>query len=495
MSDRRLNILIAAAEVAPFAKVGGLADVAGALPKALAALGHDVRVVMPCYKMIEDDARNAVSDLIPPFDVPITQGYSERAWVRQTRIGSNIPVYLIASDQYFTDATESKKVYSLQAEPYIFFNRAVAEMVPRITPAWQPDIIHCNDWHTGLIPVYLELFYARTPEWSRAARIFTIHNLAYQGEFPFELLQRAGLPESLFTYDKLEFYGQWSFMKGGLVFSDMVNTVSRTYAKEIQTPEYGCRLEGLLQWLDRQGRLTGIVNGIDYDEYNPATDPRIPAHYSAAKPDGKKKCKQALQRECNLKEDPAVPIIGIISRLADQKGFDLIAEVADELMALPLQLVVLGTGDARYEKLFRDLEAQNPGKVKAHIGFDANLAQRIYAGSDMFLMPSRFEPCGLGQLMSMRYGTIPIVRSTGGLADTVVDYTTQGGNGFAFTPYEPSALLDAVVRALDTFKNKRAWKALVRRAMEVDYSWTASAKEYEQLYRKAQAAPRSAQAA
>jgi starch synthase len=493
---RKLKILIVSAEVAPFAKVGGLADVAGALPKALRALGHDVRVAMPSYKMIEADSRYAVGDLLPPFPVPTSDGQAERAWVRQTRIGTDIPVYLIAHDRHFTEATESKKVYTLEPEPYVFFDRAIAEFVPRISPAWRPDVIHCNDWHTGLVPVYLETFYSCHPTWADTARVFTIHNLAYPGEYSREVLHAAGLPNSLFTFDKLEFYGNMSFMKGGLVYADMVNTVSRTYAQEIQTVEYGCRMEGLLQHVASSGRLAGIINGIDYEEYNPATDPRIPAHFSVVDPAGKAKCKTALQAECGLPKSKAA-VIGLISRLADQKGFDLISAIADQMLKLPVQLVVLGTGEPRYEEFFRDLQTRYPKKVSAHIGFNADLAQRIYAGSDMFLMPSRFEPCGLGQLMSLRYGTIPIVRSTGGLADTVTDFNARKGkgNGFAFAEYDAAALLRTVQRAVEAFGDTAAWEILMTAAMRSDYSWTSSARKYIDLYRRAQAAGRLADAA
>lgn len=496
MAGRKLKILLVAAEVAPFAKVGGLADVAGALPKALKALGHDVRVVMPCYKMIEDNPRYAVGDFLPPFEVPIHAGLTQTAWVRQTRIGGDVPVYLIASHDYFGDATESKKVYSMVPEPYVFFDRAVTEFVPRMAPAWAPDVVHCNDWHTGLVPVFLQHFHADTPAWSRASTVFTIHNLAYQGEWDASLLAYAGLPESLFHYEKLEFYGKVSFMKGGIVYSDLVNTVSQTYAQEIQTPEYGCRLEGLLQDLHRRDRLTGIVNGIDYEEYDPANDPRIAAPFSAADPRGKANCRAALQAESGLPQAKKAAVIGLISRLADQKGFDLIHAIAERMLEMPVQFVVLGTGDQHYEAFFRDLQARHPKQVRANIGFDANLAQRIYAGSDMFLMPSRFEPCGLGQLMSLRYGTIPIVRATGGLADTIVDAGPRGskGNGFVFSDYSADALLDTVQRAVRVFAEQSKWEALVGRALSADFSWTSSARKYAELYRRA-AAGREAAAA
>ncbi len=481
--EDKLNILLVAAEVAPYAKVGGLADVVGALPKALKAMGHDVRVVMPCYKMVESNPKFTVSDLLPTFSVPINDQKTEWAAVKQTLIADDIPVYLIRHKRYFTEATESKKLYSLEPEPYIFFSRAVLEMVPRLKPEWRPDVIHCNDWHTGLCPVYLRQYYSNTSNWQNCASVFTIHNLAYQGEYDRDMLVKAGLPESLFTYERLEFYGRFNFLKAGLVYSDMINTVSETYAKEIQTAEYGCRMEGLLRYLDSEGKLTGIVNGIDYEEYNPATDPRIPFHYSAEDLDGKWKNKGALQREVGLPETGDVPLIAVISRLADQKGFDLIAEIAPKLMRNPIQLIVLGTGEPKYETFFTNLQKSNPQRVSAKIGFDPSLAQRIYAGSDLFLMPSRFEPCGLGQLMSMRYGSIPIARFTGGLADTVGDVIdAKSGTGFIFANYEANELLKTIKRAVRAYENKEEWYELVSRAMSQDFSWNSSARSYVALY-------------
>lgn len=497
MATRKLNILIVSAEVAPFAKVGGLADVAGALPKALKALGHDVRVVMPCYKMVEDNPAYNVQDLLPSFPVPINDNLKIPAHVRQTHIAGNIPVYLIGSSQYFTNATESKKIYYLEPEPYVFFDRAVAEFVPRLSPAWKPDVIHCNDWHTGLIPVYLQTFYRDHSIWSDTGSVFTIHNIAFQGEFDFEILRYAGLPDHFFTYDKLEFYGRMSFMKGGLVFSDMSNTVSKTYAIEVQTPEYGCRLDGLLRYLASQGRFTGILNGIDYEEYNPATDTRIAANYNAEKPAGKARCKAALQEECGFARSKKAALIGLISRLSDQKGLDLIRDIAKKLVKLPIQFVLLGTGDPHYEQYFRELAERYPRKVRSFIGFDSDLALRIYAGSDLFLMPSRFEPCGLGQMISLRYGTIPIVRATGGLADTISNFNprTGRGNGFVFKEYQPDALYAAIVRAIETFGHKEQWDLLVQRALMADFSWSTSARKYVELYRQARSDIRLVEAA
>jgi starch synthase len=486
MASRKLKILFVSVEVAPLAKVGGLADVAGALPKALKALGHDVRIIMPSYRMIEDNPENAVEECVPEFSVPIHEGLSLPATLKKTAIG-DIPVYLVASDRYFTEATESKKIYSLEAEPYIFFDRAVAEAIPRLTPNWTPDVIHCHDWQTGLIAVYLDTFYHDHPVWESVARVFTVHNLAYQGDYPYEIFRYAGLPEELFTWDRLEFYGRMNFMKGGLIYSDVSNTVSPTYARETQTEALGCGLHGLLQYLAAQKRYTGILNGIDMDVYNPQTDPNLAASYSAENPAGKAKCKTALQAECGLPKSKKSAVIGIVSRLADQKGFDLIREAADDLLRLPVQLVLLGTGDPAYEAYFQELQKRYPKKVRAFLGYDAQLAQRIYSGSDIFLMPSRYEPCGLGQLMSLRYGTIPVVRATGGLADTISDYSARSGkgNGFVFEEYDAAAMLEAVRRAVETFQDGDAWKRLVERALNSDFSWNSSAKKYVELYRQA----------
>jgi starch synthase len=506
MSTQKLKILVISAEVAPFAKVGGLADVAGALPKALKAQGHDVRVVMPCYKMIETNPAYAVEDALDLFPVPVRPDTVEMAFVKQTRIpvaemDDEVPVYLIGNIRteaerqarpdfpgYFQLATESKKVYTLEPDPYVFFCRAVLEMLTQFKPAWKPDILHCNDWQSGLVPVYLRIEYADHPHLKQAASVFTIHNLAYQGNFDRAQWSVNGLPESLFSVDGLEFYGQWTFMKGGLQFADRVNTVSPNYACEIQTPDYGCGLQGLLSTLAEEGRLTGIINGIDYEEYNPATDPRLAHNFSQEEPAGKAECKAALQRECGFPQNPDALVIGLISRLADQKGLDLIAQVAEEMLALPVQFVLLGTGDTFYEKYFAQLQERHPYQARAFLRFDIDLAQRIYAGSDLFLMPSRFEPCGLGQMFALRYGTIPIVRATGGLKDSVHDFDPDllpEGNGFVFSQYTPEELLQTIIRAVNTLRNPEHRRTLLLRALGCDFSWERSAIQYVSLFRQA----------
>ncbi|MCS6775722.1 MAG: glycogen synthase GlgA [Chloroherpetonaceae bacterium] len=501
MTTRKLNILLLSSEVAPFAKVGGLADVAGSLPKALRALGHDVRVAMPSYAMVESHPAYAVSDLLSCFPVPVRPGLTEQGYLKRTHIlvhaiHAEVPVYLIGHhgpngerSGYFHRATESRKIYALEPEPYVFFCRAVLEALRHMASEWKPDIIHCNDWQTGLIPVYKRLFYSEVPDLADAASVFTVHNLAYQGNFEVSQWPTNGLPFELFHIDGLEFYGQWTFMKGGLLFAERVNTVSPNYAREIQTEEYGCGLHGLLRTLSSQGRLVGILNGIDTEEFNPATDPRIAAHYDADNPQGKAQCKARLQAELGLTLSEETALIGMVSRLADQKGLDIIQAIIETaLQELPVQFVLLGTGDQAYEEYFTALQARYPEQVHARIAFDAELAQRIYSGSDLFLMPSRFEPCGLGQMIALRYGTLPIVRATGGLADTVTDIdpvNPQTGNGFVFDAYRPEALLATLRRAVTVYQQKPVWQSLVRRAMREDFSWDRSARSYVALYEEA----------
>ena len=483
--SEKLKILVVSAEVAPFAKVGGLADVAGALPKALKAMGHDVRVAMPCYKMVEANPAYGVTTKIKSLKVPLGWRNVESS-VKQTKIGAEIPVYLISAP-YFEGSVDSRSVYAAGSEPYAFFARAVLEMVRNMKPEWKPDVIHCNDWHTGFLPVFKDVLYADDPILSGAGCVFTIHNLAYQGEFDKSILPDYGLPESLFPMDKLECYGSVNFLKAGIVYSDLVTTVSPTYSHEIQTQEYGCRLEGLLGYVQQLNKLSGILNGIDYEEFDPATDKRIRFNYSSGEMSGKVNNKAVLQSDMGLPIEAKVPLIGLVSRLADQKGLDLIKAASSKLMKLGVQLVVLGSGDAMYEKFFGELESKHPDQVRATIGFDAKLAQQIYAGCDMFLMPSRFEPCGLGQLIALRYGTIPIVRSTGGLADTIVDYAKDDdkSNGFVFSEYTPEALVASVKKAVKVFDDKDEWAKLVQAAMSCDFSWGASAGKYVDTYREA----------
>lgn len=488
-----MKILIVAAEVSPFAKVGGLADVAGSLPKDLARLGHDVRVAMPSYPMVEEDERHCVSLLEDNILVPLGDE-TEQAFLKLTHIGVNIPVYLVGGPDFFRESTESSKIYVSGWRPYAFFSRAVLESMKSI--GWIPDVIHCNDWHTGLLPAYLHTGAAGSA-FDGTSAVFTIHNLAYQGEFNREMLPQAGLPDDLYTIDGLECYSRVNFLKAGAVYSDIVNTVSEKYSREIQTCEFGCRLEGLLNYLHTRGRLRGILNGIDYSVFDPANDSRIPQHFSSDDISGKAANKAALQKQLGLPVRADVPVFGLVSRLADQKGLDLIRKVSPYLMRRDVQLVALGSGDPAYESYFAGLAKKMPDKVSANIGFNADLAQRIYAGCDLFIMPSRFEPCGLGQMIALRYGTIPVVRATGGLADTIEEFDPKNGtgNGFVFSDYDWREFYSALKRAFSIFSKPDLWAVLVRNGMKCDFSGERSARRYVRLYEDALASRRCRRAA
>ena len=477
-----LKILVVSAEVAPFAKVGGLADVAGALPKALRAMGHDVRVVMPRYGSI-DVEKYGLRRIVTNLGVPLAH-QPVNADVLEGRIGDDVPIYFIENPQFF--GREGMYGFWDDDARFIYFSRAALEMLRPL--GFLPDVIHVNDWHTAVIPNMLARLYASDPDYAGIATVLTIHNLAFQGVFGYGTLHLADLE-------------QWGLIKAGisglddivnllgrgLFFADVVNTVSNRYAEEILTPEYGEKMDPLLRVF--RGKLRGIINGIDYDVFNPSSDAALAARYDIGSIEKKVENKLALQKEVGLPQDPTVPVIGMISRLYDQKGLDLIANIMWGLMRLNLQLVVLGAGDARYEEMFRTNARDNPQKVSATIGFKPVLAQHIYAGSDMFMMPSRFEPCGLGQLISLRYGTIPIVRATGGLADTIDDWdpVRQTGNGFVFSAYDHWDLYAQVVRAVETFRQPTLWRRLQANAMSTDVSWLHSADQYVGLYRTAMA--------
>jgi len=478
-----LKILIISPEVAPFAKTGGMADVTGALPKKLKKLGHDVRVFMPYYDVIQNSkikTRNICSNL----EVNIADRV-EKGSILETNIDGDIPVYLLHKDRYYKRPHmygTPEGDYEDNSERFIYFSRASLEALKAID--FCPDVIHCNDWQTGLVPLYLKSLYKDDPFFAKTVSIFSIHNLAYQGLFWHFDMPLTGLPWSYFTSEGIEFFGKINLLKAGIMYADKVNTVSKGYAKEIKSTEYGCGLEGVLASRDKD--FEGILNGVDYDIFNPETDKDIAAGYSAKNVRGKAECKKELQELCGLPIDPEIPVIGLISRLADQKGFDLIAEQIDEMMKLKLQFVLLGTGDKVYHALFEKIAEQYPEKTGIFIKYDAKLAQKIYAGSDMFLMPSRYEPCGLGQLISLRYGTVPIVRKTGGLADTITAFSPKSGkgNGFSFNNYTSKNMLIAINKALNTYKDKAVWKKLVNKCMKEDFSWTKSAKEYVKLYKK-----------
>jgi starch synthase len=479
-SEQRLKILLVSAEVAPFAKVGGLADVAGALPKALKAMGHDVRVVMPRYGSI-DAGKHGLRPLLGDLPVPLAHQPINTV-VLEGRIGDDVPVYLIENEQFF--GREGMYGFWDDDARFIYFSRAALEILRPL--GFKPDVVHVNDWHTALIPNMLTRLYASDPFYAEIATVLTIHNLAFQGVYGYGTLHLAELePWGLIKPGIAGLDDIVNLLARGVWFADAVNTVSNRYADEILTPEFGENMDPLLRLF--RSKLHGIINGIDYEVFNPQTDPAIAARYQISSLEEKAKNKRALQAELGLPQAPGVPLIGLISRLFDQKGLDLIANIMWGLMRLNLQLAVLGAGDGRYEEMFRANGRDNPLKVSATIGFKPVLAQQIYAGADMFLMPSRFEPCGLGQLISLRYGTIPIVRATGGLADSIQDWdpVAQTGNGFVFEAYDHWDLFAQVVRALETYRQPAAWRRLQANAMSTDVSWGNSAQKYVRLYRTA----------
>jgi len=475
LTKKPLKILFVSTEVSPYSKTGGLGDVAGSLPKALRTKGVDVRVVLPKFGSISPGLLEGISP-VANFTVHL----SWRAQSANVYKAKDDCVYFIENDHYFN--RDSLYGYEDDHERFAFFTKAAIEMLSHI--GFKADILHFNDWHSGLGPTYLRDLYRGFTFYSEMKSLFTIHNLHYQGNFARHVLWDIGLNDGYFTCGDLEFFGNISLMKAGILHADAVSTVSQTYAAEITTPAYGYGMDGLLLTRHEEGRLFGIVNGIDTAENNPETDPRLYANFNKDSLEGKRENKRRLQQTLGLPESNA-PMFAMITRLAEQKGLDIVSLVMDELMSLDIQLVVLGTGDGRYESLFRGYAHHFPHKVSANITFDSTLAQRIYAGADIFLMPSVYEPCGLGQLFALRHGTIPIVRKTGGLADTVrhFDPATGQGNGFVFEDYVASGLMWAVRQALDVYGTP-AWEPLVAAAMSGDSSWDHSAGEYIALYEK-----------
>lgn len=473
-----MKILFAASECVPFIKTGGLADVVGALTPVLKAQGADVRVILPLYAAIPQEYVNQMK-LECEFEV-------ELCWRRQycgikSLEYQGVTFYFVDNQYYFGRSY----IYGLGGDEYErfgFFDRAVIDALVHLD--FKPNVVHCHDWQTGMIPALLKIQYAQYPFYQDMKTVYTIHNLQYQGVFPIKAVQDTlGLGDSLFTSDKLECYGCANYMKAGLVYADELTTVSPSYADEIQTAFYGERLDGLLR--ARKDQLVGILNGIDVNDYDPAKDPQIYANYDPYHLGGKEICKQELQKELGLEVNPTVPLVGIISRLSNQKGFDLIECVIRELMATGIQLVVLGMGEAKYTNLFSWAESEYPGRLATRFAMNHQLAHRIYAGSDMFLMPSQFEPCGLSQMIAMRYGSVPIARETGGLRDTVLSYNkfTDEGNGFTFFNYNAHDMLHTVRRAVHYYNHNRdVWYRLIVRGMTGDYSWYSSAGKYMALY-------------
>lgn len=494
-----LRVLVASSEVVGFAKTGGLADVAGALPRALARRGHQVAVVMPYYHAVRK-AGVAVEKTGATLPVQLGDRTLASRLLRARLPNSDVPVYLVEHPPFFerdelpghglyqqTMPGGYKSDYLDNAERFTFFCRAVLETVPHL--GFTPDVLHANDWQTGLVPVYLNEVYRTKTGYRRTRSVFTIHNIAYQGMFGRDVLRLTGLPGWLYNHTQLEFHGHLNFLKAGVVFADAVNTVSPTYAREIQTVEYGYGFEGLLT--QYRGKLSGIVNGVDYDQWDPATDQHLAANYTAETVAvGKAACKADLQRRFELPQDPAAPVLGVVARLVSQKGIDLVLSAAPGFLDLGCQMVFLGEGDPEFHEQLKAFRAKHPQQVGLYLGFSEAVAHKVEAGSDLFLMPSRYEPCGLNQIYSLKYGTPPVVRATGGLKDTVVNATEENlaagtATGFAFDAYTGKALYDTVKWALTLYRDRPTdFQQVVRTAMAQDWSWDRSAAEYEALYRR-----------
>ncbi len=483
--NKSLRVLFVTPEAVPFAKTGGLADVAGALPKFLQGLGCDVKVVMPYYRMVKESGL-PLQYLGQEIEVPIGDEML-KADIYQGQLDVGISVYFIGRDEFFDREylySTPKGDYFDNAERFIFFSKAVLIFCQLM--AFSPAIIHHHEWQTGLIPAYLRSIYQNNPLFSRTAVVFTIHNIAYQGVFKKEKFGLTGLPIEMYNPEGIEFWERINFMKTGIVYADVINTVSQKYSEEIQTSEYGYGLEGILR--KRKEDLYGILNGVDYQDWDPSHDAYLIARYNFQDLSGKRECKKDLLKAFNL--PPSLenfPLLGMISRLADQKGFDLLAEILDELFTLDIGFVLLGTGEQKYHDLFTEVARKYPQKAGIRIAYDDRLAHKIEAGADFFLMPSKYEPCGLNQIYSLKYGTIPIVRATGGLDDTIVNYDpiTGKGNGFKFVRYDAKEFLNQIRVAIGFYSKPEQWKQLLRNAMEADFSWQRSANLYFQLYRKA----------
>lgn len=465
-----MKVLLCSSEVVPFAKTGGLADVAGALPLALEKKGIEVNICMPKYGTIKEQDYN-----LKKLDDN----------VYYCKIGKKINVYFIANDNYFNrpglygDKTGD---YPDNLDRFMFYSKETLNLLKKIN--FKPDVIHCNDWQSSLIPVYLKTHYSKDPFYSKIKTLLTIHNLAYQGLFSKDQYPKLDLDWSLFNIDGLEFYDKINFLKGGIVFSDLISTVSAAYAKEIQTKEFGCGLEGIL--LKRKKVLSGIINGLDYGLWDPATDNLIFKRYSPKNIEDKYINKLRLQGECGLAQNRNALLFGFVGRLAEQKGIDIISSNLDKMFKSNIQMVILGTGDQKYHEILENLSKKYPDKFALFLKFDNTIAHKIYAGTDIFLMPSRYEPCGLGQMISFKYATVPLAFKTGGLADTIVDLDKNKtkGNGFLFEKYEAKEFMGKFNKAVSLYKNKSAWQKLLKRIVKLDFSWEESAKKYIQLYKK-----------
>ena len=483
-----MNILLATSEAVPFAKTGGLADVCGALPIELARLGHNPIVILPAYRQTRYCGQ-PIEPMGIDFVVPVGSKMVAGHLLKSSLPGVDAPVYLVRQDEYF----DRDQLYSIEGKDYIdncerfvFFSRAVLEAVRLLE--LDIDVIHANDWQTGMIPAFLKIEYQKLPRYQKIASLFTIHNISYQGQFWHWDMLLTGLDWKYFNWHQMEFHGKLNILKTGMVFADSISTVSPRYAFEIQSNPLGCGLEGVLQY--RHDVLSGILNGIDPNEWNPAADEHLAAKFDADSfTKGKPLCKAALQKELGLPEEPEVPLIGLVGRLTDQKGLDLVVEVMQRwVQTSDAQWAILGTGQPKYHKLLESLSDRYPQKVAVRLEFSNPLAHRIEAGSDIFLMPSRFEPCGLNQLYSLRYGTVPVVRATGGLADTIIGYDEQTAasglaNGFSFQEYSSLAFSEILRQACDVYRKPEIWNRLIATGMKQDWSWTRSAKQYIELYK------------
>ena len=474
------KILFATSEVYPLIKTGGLADVAASLPRALLKLGQDVKILLPAYASVLEKAKSIGIKEVAQLEI---EGYSIS--LKQTRLpGTKVIVWLVDIPEFFERegnpycGPDGNDWFDHHKRFYVFARGAELIALDQVGLNWQPIIVHCNDWQTGLIPALLSLH----P--NHPATVFTIHNLAYRGLFSYQAFAELNLPAVFWHHERLEFYGQMSFIKGGLAFADFITTVSPSYANEIQSPEFGNGLDGLIRY--RKDAIAGILNGIDTDEWNPGTDPHLTCNYNRRTLGNKTKNKLALQEELGLTVNPEIPLLGFVGRLVDQKGVDLILEQMNQLLTLNCQLVVLGSGFPHYEKALKNIAEQHPEKVSVTLGYNESFAHRIEASSDIFLMPSIFEPCGLNQLYSLRYGTLPVVRAVGGLRDTVFEQTLESklelANGFVFHGAAAGELFSAIQRAILLFQQKDQWKQLQLNAMSKDFSWDASAKEYLAIY-------------